>query len=164
MICAALFIIVFVVYGNALFNQYTWDDGFVIVDNPYIKSFQFFSHLFKGDVKASTTMRHQLSFYYRPLSMFSFMVDYRLWRLNPFWSHLVNVLIHLCNCIIIFFFIQRICKNRNIAIITSLLFAVHPIHVEAVTPIFNRMGIQVAFFLLLGLLFYTFSENHLKKK
>ncbi|MFH1359559.1 MAG: tetratricopeptide repeat protein [Candidatus Omnitrophota bacterium] len=155
--------VVFAVYGNTLFHQFVWDDHYLIVENPFIKSSRFLPGLFQGDVTASTTISHQSSHYYRPLSMLSFMVDYKIWCLNPFGFHLTNLIVHALNCIIIFLILCKICQDEMLSFLVSLLFAIHPIHVEAVTPIFNRMGIQVAFFMLWGFLLFIFSENCRKK-
>ena len=86
---------VFSSFGNALFNRFVWDDGYLIVSNPYIKSAQFIVHLFNGDLVRSTTSLHFESGYYRPLSMLSFLVDYQIWQLDAFGYHLTNVLLFI---------------------------------------------------------------------
>lgn len=159
-ICLAL--LVALSFGNALFNQFVWDDGYLIVENPYVKNLKYFSNLFSGDLMESTINRHMDSRYYRPLSMFSFMVDYHLWGLKPFFWHAENILIHFVNCVLIYLILLVILDSIPLAALTSFLFAVHPIHVEAVTPIYNRMGIQASLFVLLSFWFFIRSDG-LKK-
>jgi len=155
----ALAFLVFSVYANSLFNRFVWDDGYLIVENPFIKHFKYFPNLFVGDLMHSTISRHIESGYYRPLSMFSFMADYHLWGLNPFGFHLTNVLIHFLNSIFVFLLIFEIAKNQKMAFLAAALFAVHPLHVEAVAPVYNRMGIQGTFFVLSALWLFIKSEN-----
>ncbi len=155
--------LVFLTYGNALFNKFVVDDGYLIVENPYIKHFKFLPNLFSGDLVASTTNAHVPSGYYRPLSMLSFMVDYQIWQLNTFGFHLTNILIHYFNCLLIFLIIFEISQNQKVSLLASALFAVYPIHVEAVTPVYNRMGIQVALFMLSSFLLFMKSKGCRRK-
>lgn len=154
-----LLILVFSSYGNALFNKFVVDDGYLIVENPYIKHLKFLPNLFSGDLVASTTNAHNPSGYYRPLSMLSFMVDYQIWRLNPLGFHLTNILIHFLNCLLVFLILFEVSQNQKVSLLTSALFAVYPIHVEAVTPVYNRMGIQVALFMLASFLLFMKSKG-----
>lgn len=151
--------VVFLVYGNALFNQFIWDDGYLIVANPYIKDVKFIPHLFSGDLVDSTAAGEAASGYYRPLSMLWFLFDYQLWKLNAFGWHLTNVLIHLANSIFVFFILLKISPNRTLSLLTALFFAVHPVHVEAVVPVYNRMGLQAALSLLAAFLSFLSMEN-----
>jgi len=151
--------VVFLVYGNALFNQFTWDDDYLIVSNPYIKDMKFIPNLFAGDLIESTTARDFESGYYRPLSMLWFLVDYQIWKLNPFGFHLTNILIHLVNSVLVFLIIFRMSQHKFVSLLTALFFAVHPIHVEAVVPIYNRMGIQTALCTLAAFLSFLQADN-----
>jgi len=158
-IAALLAAVIFLVFGNALFNKFTWDDGYLIVSNPYIKDAKFIPHLFFGDLIQSTTARDFESGYYRPLSMLWFMLDYHIWKLQAFGFHLTNILIHLGNSILVFFIIFKISQNRFLSVLTALFFAVHPIHVEAVVPIYNRMGIQAVLCMLAAFCAFLNAEN-----
>lgn len=84
---------------------------------------------------------------YRPVVSLSFFADYFLWRYKPFGYHLNNILIHTLNAILIFFAALFIVKNKEIAGLGAVLFAVHPINSEAVSNIGYRSD-------LLSLLFY----------
>jgi len=161
-VAGLLALVVFLVYGNALFNHFVWDDGYLIVNNPYIKDFRSLPNLFSGDLVQSTTMRDIASGYYRPLSMLWFMADYHIWGLNPFGFHVTNVLIHFVNVLLVYLLVLKVSKEKTVALWTGLLFAVHPIHVEAVTPIYNRMGIQTAMFMLSSLVCFVYAEKFQK--
>lgn len=159
-----LAVLIATAYGNALFNKFVWDDNYLIVENPYVKNFKFTPRFFKNDVSYSTMERLFTTAYYRPLSMLSFMVDYRIWRLNPFGYHLTNILLHLINSMLVFLIVSELFRDMRVSLLSVVLFALHPIHVEAVTPVLNRMGIQGAFFVLLALfLFIKYGEKKEKK-
>ncbi len=162
LIIGSLAALTFLAYGNALFNGFVWDDEYLIVENPFIKHLQFIPKLFTGDLSSVVTLIHSPTGYYRPLSMMSFMVDYRLWSLNPFGYHLINVLVHLLNCLFVLLIAREITRNEKVGFLTSILFCIHPIHVEAVTPIFNRMGLQAALFMFASLYCFIWARKSSK--
>ncbi len=159
LIAVVLFVIVFLAFGNALKNDFVWDDGYLIVQNPFIKSFRHLPQLFKGDLSMSASIIHHKTRYFRPVSMISFMIDYALWGLNPLGYHLVNILIHFANCLLVYGICLLLTRDQAVSAFSAVLFAIHPVHVEAVTPIFNRMGIQAAFFLLSGVFVFLCSDR-----
>jgi tetratricopeptide (TPR) repeat protein len=148
-----LLIASFIVYGNSIFNGFVWDDDFLIVRNPYIKDIKFAKKMFSSDVGEVATHRVTLG-HYRPISMLLFMLDYKLWGLRAGPYHLVNILIHAVNSILLFALFFSLSREKLVSFISALLFALHPIHTEAVTPIHNRMGIWVCLLMLISLLFY----------
>ncbi len=147
--------IVLIVFGRSLFFQFVWDDGYLIINNPYIKDVRFIGHLFQGDLMASTTTGHYLSGYYRPVSMLSFMLDYFIWGTKPFGFHLTNLAFHLMNAFLGYLLIWQLSRKKVIAFWSAVVFAVHPIHIEAVVPVYNRMGLLTVFFSLLALLCFV---------
>ncbi len=154
---------VFLSYGNTLFHGFVWDDQYLILSNPYIKHVRFLPGLFRGDLIQSVTLRHFASGYYRPLSMLSFMADYAVWGMNAFGFHLTNLAVHAINSFLVFLLAVRLFGDKRTGIPSALIFAAHPVHVEAVAPVFNRMGIQAAFFMLTS--FWVFlRSDRLEKK
>ena len=149
---------VFMAYGNALFNGFVYDDGYLIVSNKFIKDFTYLDDLLLNDV-ASVTPIGQPSAYYRPVSMVFLAIGYKIWGLNPFGLHLNNILLHLANTLLVFILLKNIAQDQWIAFVSALLFAVHPIHVEAVTPIYNFMGLLATFFSLGAFLAFIKSDS-----
>ncbi len=149
-------------YGNSLFNHFVWDDNYLIAGNSYIKSFKYTKQILTQDVTVTTGYRRPCG-YYRPVSMLSFMLDYKIWKLNPFGYHLTNVIIHIANTIVLFFLLSLIFKDTLASFLSSLFFALHPIHTEAVTAIFNRMDLLATFFVLSSFILFIKSDS-LKKK
>ncbi|TYO99947.1 hypothetical protein EDC39_101107 [Geothermobacter ehrlichii] len=98
-------------------------------------------------------------FYYRPLLMLTFVVDYMLWGQEPSFYHLVNILIHAANACLIFLLTESLLKVGDEEgepgpwpLLAGLLFAVHPIVTESVDWISGRTDLLGCFFVLLATL------------
>ncbi len=129
-------------FSSAINNGFTsWDDSYYVVENRYIKDFSW-----EGLTKLWT---ERTGLGGTRLTLTSFMVDFKLWGLNPKGYHAENVLWHIFNSVLLFFLIGRLIKNRKVAFITAILFAVHPMHVESVAWIVERKDVLYTFFLLL---------------
>ncbi len=96
---------------------------------------------------------------YRPLLISSYRITHNVVGLNPFYFHLTNLILHSFISIFIFLLLSRIDITKNIALLTTILFAVHPIHVEAVVNISGRSELLCHFFGLLGILVLTQEKN-----
>lgn len=79
-----------IAFAATLKLGFLWDDHQMIEQNPYIKTINIenIKHLFLSD-----PFNQQLN-YYRPLQSLSNMIEYPVWKLNPFGYHLVNLAIH----------------------------------------------------------------------
>jgi len=96
--------------------------------------------------------------YYRPLLGLSFFINKSLFHLNPFTLHAENVLIHLANCLLVFFLARLLfaLKEENshpvYAFLGSLFFGLHPLVTESVNWISGRTDLLMGFFLLFSAL------------
>jgi len=149
-----LVLVVLVIYGNSLFNDFVWDDFAFIVDNPFIKQFKFIPDLFLKNLNYTAPVGRGFDAYYRPFFLLSFMIDYHFWKLNPFFCHFVNLILYILNVILVFVLILKLTKNSTISFLTALFFSLHPVHTEAVTPVFNRMDLLVSFFIFASLIMF----------
>ncbi|NPA44640.1 MAG: hypothetical protein GXO49_03820, partial [Chlorobi bacterium] len=96
----------------------------------------------------------------QPLTMLSLSLDYHFWKLNASAYHIHNVILHILNSILVFFFIFLLSKRKLfLAFITSLLFAIHPLHVESVAWISERKDVLYTFYYIAGLIVYLFYKN-----
>lgn len=144
-----LIIIIFVVYANSLGNKFVYDDEFIIVNNYIIKDPHYIKDVFKNElIKGSFTN------YYRPIQTLTYMLDYRLWKLKPAGFHLINILLHILNAVLLYIILSRITKDNIAAFIVSILFGVHPVNTEVVTYISGRSDALCALFVLSGILAY----------
>lgn len=144
--CSFFIICTVIVYLPSIHN------GFFCWDDKTVAMAPIFQHLtFSG------VMRTFFSFHvglYHPLTSISFILDYYSGNGNPISFHLTNLILHLGNIILLFILIKRLIGNIFIAFITCFLFAIHPIHVEAVAWISSRKDLLFSFFFLLSMVFY----------
>ncbi|MFA5164607.1 MAG: tetratricopeptide repeat protein [Candidatus Omnitrophota bacterium] len=135
-------------YVNSLLNPFIWDDIALIVRNFHIGDLGYIPRLFlEGSYHQDITGN-----FYRPVLMASFALDYRYWGLEPFGYHLANLFLHLSNALLVYCLVWLLSKKRTVSFLAALLFAVHPVHTEAVTYISGRGDPLAAFFSLLSLL------------
>lgn len=148
--------ITFIVYLPALQNGFVnWDDNVNVYDNQYIKSidFRFLKWVFSAEANPT----------WQPLTLLSFAADYKIWKLEPSGYHLTNIVFHILNTVLVYLLVIKLNgsgkermakKDLFVALLTALLFAIHPVHVESVVWVSGRTNILCAFFFLLSLLAY----------
>nr|XP_040136782.1 protein O-mannosyl-transferase TMTC1 isoform X7 [Ictidomys tridecemlineatus] len=93
---------------------------------------------------------------YRPLCVLTFKLNIFLTGMNPFYFHAVNVILHcLVTLVLMYTCDKTVFKNRGLAFVTALLFAVHPVHTEAVAGIVGRADVLACLLFLLAFLSYN---------
>ncbi len=140
-----IFLSAIIVYYPALKNGILqWDDNLYVTDNRSINSLAnipfFFKSFFVGN--------------YQPLTMITYSIIWHFNKTAPFLYHFVNILFHVFNSLLVFYFIYELLKDINLGLITGLLFALHPLHVESVAWIAELKDVQYAFFFFISLIFY----------
>lgn len=91
----------------------------------------------------------------RPLTMFTFALNWRFSEFSPVGFRVVNLLLHLLNGVLVFFLCKRLFKCADaVAMVAGLLFLVHPATAESVNYIVGRSGLLVTTFTLLAILSY----------
>lgn len=150
----AVALVAFMVYVNSLDNGFVWDDDVVIVNNRALKgnALSLFSLL-------DTSRDSEPAPYYRPLTLLSFMIDYRVHRLTPFLVRLVSLLLHAANTFLVYQLLCVLLKKSPAALLAALLFAVHPLHTEAVDLNAARNTLLATFFVLSSLLVHERSTR-----
>lgn len=105
-----------------------------------------------------TPLRHPLSHRsWRPLTTLTFWLSHRHFGLSARHFHLVNILLHGLNSALVFLLAARVCPDgvaRLAALAAGLLFALHPMHAEAVSNITNRGELLSLALQLLAVLAY----------
>ncbi len=134
---AALLAVAVAVYLNTLFNDFVWDDFYLILEDHTIKSFKYLRYIFTSDFFGH--QEDDLAYgYFRPLVSLSYALDYLLWQTNPFGYHLTNILLHGIATLLVAGGLLRMGQERRVAVIAALFFAVHPMHTESVAWISGR--------------------------
>ncbi len=141
-------------FANSLTTGFAFDDESVIVQNRLIKSLSFLPALFTSDYWASILGPGFGGNIYRPLVLVSFALNYAAGGLNPFGYHLANLLLHLGVCCALFALARQLDLSRAAALAASTLFAVHPLHTEAVTGIVGRAELLMTLGVLLAVTWY----------
>jgi tetratricopeptide (TPR) repeat protein len=145
-----------VAFLPALDNDFTnWDDNVYVTNNPSIQGFSI-PHIAR---QFSSSIG-----YYHPLTMLTFMTDYRFFGLNPRGYHLTGVLFHGINALLVFALIFGLSGNDLVAFIAALFFAVHPLRVESVAWIAERKDVVSSFFYLASLLSYLGFRRRRERK
>jgi tetratricopeptide (TPR) repeat protein len=152
----SILLVVFIAFFHSLNNDFVnYDDNGYIKGNGTIKSLSL-----KNIYTLSTGF---FVGHYHPLTMFSFLLEYRFFKLHPFGYHFTNLILHLLNTLLVFWFIYLISGRKSISWITAVLFGIHPLNVEAVAWISQRKSVLYVFFFLCTLICYLYYSRPPKK-
>jgi tetratricopeptide (TPR) repeat protein len=146
------------VYLNTLFNDFVIDDRLQIVDNPYVHKLEGLRQIFTSDVWAFAGEKGP-GVYYRPLMYACWVPVWRVCEASPVGYHVLNVLLHAGVALVVALWLLRMQANPTTAWLAALLFAVHPVHTEAVAWISALPDLQCALFFLLGFWLYLGAER-----
>ena len=97
--------------------------------------------------------------YYRPTLALTLALDATFWGLNPAWFHLTNILLHVGVTFLVNRLVLAMGARRDIAILATLLFAVHPVHVEVVAFVAARVNLLLSIGVLGCLLAYRRADT-----
>jgi Tfp pilus assembly protein PilF len=156
----SLLIILLAIYSNSFYGEWHFDDYANIVDNPHIqiKSFSWpeIKHCMFGIYQDRLT---------RPLSYFSFALNYKFGGMDVFGFHVVNFIIHYLAAVFLFLFIYNTLKlpllrekysviAYPVALLSTFFWAFNPIHVTSITYVVQRMASMAALFYIMSMYFY----------
>ncbi|MBI1422266.1 MAG: hypothetical protein GC149_02290 [Gammaproteobacteria bacterium] len=98
---------------------------------------------------------------WHPITVLSLMLDSQLYGIHSAYGfHITNMLLHILNGLLCYFFVRNISKSPEISIFVSLLFVAHPLQVETVSWVAERKGLLAALFFFSCLLFYIRFRNN----
>jgi len=147
----------FAVFAPTLGHQFVWDDRATVLHNREIRSLAnapaFFSgHAFSG---AADELRDiQVIEYYRPVWVLSLALNHAMWGDRPFGYHLINVLLHALAAGLTAWLVFELAGSALAAALAGVLFAVHPVHAEAVAWVSARNELLLCVFILLAFIAY----------
>ena len=152
----------FLVYFPSLNNSFVWDDQ-ILIEKSYkkFKNVNFERLFFPPERKAYKQI------YYRPAIRSSLIADYSIWKKNSFGYHLTNNLFFSLTAVAFYFLalliFRRFSKEKNLLFpvtAATLVFTLHPMHVESVSWIVGRTDLICAFFLILALIAHIQSSRN----
>ncbi len=128
----------FVAYISAMRGGFIWDDDSYVTANPLLNGV---SGLWQIWTTAQTPQ-------YYPLTFTMLWIEKQLWGFEPLGYHIVNVLLHAANGVLVWMLLQRI--GVRAAWLIGAVFAVHPVEVESVAWIAERKNVLSGFFYFLS--------------
>jgi len=144
------------IYSNTFDAPFVFDDQHTVQENAKIRDLH---HYYTSDVLRSP----------RPLVDFTFALNYHFGKLNVFGYHLVNLLIHITNGILVFFLSRLLFHklsgaddNPNsylTALFAALIFVAHPLQTQAVSYVAQRYTEMAALFYLASVLSYIMARD-----
>lgn len=162
-----IILLIFMVYSNTFFSSWQFDDYPNILNNrsTYLNEFTIekLRKSFSSDSDQSLL---------RAIPRFSFAINWYFGQDKVFGYHLVNIIIHCISSCALFLLIYHLIgtvypqkKGKyDIAILSTLFWALHPIQIQAVTYIVQRMASMVAMFYILSMLFYVYGRKSFTTK
>lgn len=92
---------------------------------------------------------------WHPVTMLSHLLDWTIYGANAGGHHWTSLIIHVCNCVLLFFLLNVMTGAAGRSAFAAALFALHPINVESVAWIAERKNVLSTFFWLAAMLFYV---------
>ncbi len=149
-ICFLVLIVVSLLpYLYSLRNDFVYDDIDQVLVNPYLRDFHHLREIFTtsvwsfvGDFRGSTN-------YYRPVMSLGYLFCYQLFGPHALGFHLANILANVAVVLLVFLVTLKMFRSQAVALAAACLFALHPIHSEAVNWIAAVTELELALFYLL---------------
>ncbi len=153
---SVLFILPIIAYIPATYCDFIWDDDVIVVFNNLLRSFE---GLQKVWFQPGVTLQ------YYPMVHTVYWIGFHLWDLNPAGYHLVNIVLHAVNAVLLWVVLRQLSVPGSW--LAAAIFAVHPVHVESVAWISELKNVLSGFFYLASLFFairFWIQQNKFKNK
>ncbi|MGM0575665.1 MAG: hypothetical protein ACQEXJ_08045 [Myxococcota bacterium] len=141
------------VFAGTVTHEFVWDDAYNVVDNQAIRDLGNVPDLFVEAWGARSDDPHSRGLntnYWRPVALTSYAVDHALFGLEPAAFHATNVWIHAVASLLVLLLGWRLFPRpgpRRLGVVLgALLFAVHPVHTEAVDVVTYRTDLLAGLF------------------
>ncbi len=151
---AIVAVVAFAVFAPSLGGDFVYDDKRQVAENPLIQNPALYSQALLSDVwafKGDGTI--SASNYWRPTFTALSIINFRLFGLEPFGWHLINVLLHVGVCLLAYWFLRRLGMGKVPSLAVTILFAVHPVHTESVAWVAGSPDLLFSASLLASLIF-----------
>ncbi|HMC83410.1 MAG TPA: tetratricopeptide repeat protein [Candidatus Polarisedimenticolia bacterium] len=152
----------FLLYGNTLSNAFVHDDKPLVAENRLIREPGGLGRIFSSGYW--TTGDQSVPELYRPVAVATLALNHFLGGANPIGYHLINILLHACVCALVYGLALELSAGTAVAWAGALLFAVHPVHTEAVAPVVGRTEILAAGFFLSALLLDRIAQRRTARR
>lgn len=146
-----LIIMPLIVFFQSVGFSFVWDDLPLYINNNHFPSENPFQNIFSFFVPKSNEMYIPLTYFFWSILSFCSGSEF-----NPVVFHFFNIIIHTINGIIIYYTLKLIFKDSLTSLFGALIFALHPIQVEAVAWVSELRGLLSGLFGFLAVYFYLY--------
>ncbi len=130
------------------FDFVNYDDNKYVYENPHVLNGLTTDGIIWAFTTGCTSNWH-------PVTWLSLMLDCQLFGKNPGWMHLINLLLHLVNTLLLFVLLRKMTSSLWPSAFVAAAFALHPMHVESLAWIAERKDVLSTLFWMLTLLAYV---------
>ena len=134
----------------------SWDDAYTLTGNPYYRGLGW------EPLSWMWTTFHMG--HYQPLTWMSFGLDYQLWGMDPHGYHLTSLIVHTLSAGVFYVVALQLLSRAGVeslwsAALAALLFAVHPLRVECVGWVTDRLDLLSGLWWLLTIAAYLRAQQ-----
>ena len=166
----------FLIYSNTFYAHFELDDDVYIVQNTAIKDLRYFLEPSKVLGLTDIGINFRYAFITRIVGYLTFALNYHFNGLDVTGYHVVNLIIHIINALLVYFLVRMIFRTPFFQDITpddassplltpgifslccALIFVSHPIQTQAITYITQRFASLATLFFLLSIGAYVRSR------
>lgn len=142
------------IYLRDLSYDFVLDDFVLTVMNPIISSWHNLGLVFRTDIFHAFHGVRPGTVHYRPIYISWLLVNNQLFGPILPWWHLTSLLLHLGVTAAVFYLALQLLNDKWMALFAAALFALHPIHVEAVAYVTASTDVLATLFTIIAFLFY----------
>jgi protein O-mannosyl-transferase len=146
------------IYANSLTNGFAYDDDWIILRNTRVHQLNDLGLIW--GTPYWPTFGNILGLY-RPLAIFAYAIEWAIGGGAPWVYHVTNVGLHTIVCVLVLILLRRF-VNARAALLGALVFAVHPVHVEAVANGVGQAELIAAVGVLTACVLYTRTSERSK--
>lgn len=154
LLVAALVALALVASWVGIHNQFAYDDVFIVANNQLIRSIGNWYKVFQQPYWPIQWGADG----YRPLTVLMFMLQWAVDGGEPWVFHATNIALYLVSAVLVFY-LAKTCLPLAGAWVAAALFAVHPLHVEAVANVVGQAELLVAVFVIPAVTIYINGRN-----
>ncbi len=152
-------------YVNTLPNSFVFDDLTIIVKNDRLRTWSGLGPLLVSNYwEAAGESIERADRLWRPLTLASYWLNARVMGLSAWGFHFANILLHAAVSLLVYGAARRLSLGIAGAAAAGVLFALHPIHTEAVASVVGRAELLAALFFLAALIAWIrdWNENRVR--
>lgn len=155
LLCSFVTAVSIFLYSGSYSHEFAFDDVAVIQENRFVqKGFGGINDILNTQYFEGYST-HSNARAYRPVSMIMYAIEFEFFGLNPKVFHSVNILLYALTSIILLLTLLRLLRKYHwsLAFFTTLLFIIHPVHVDIVANVKSRDELLGFFNFCVALLF-----------